>query len=187
MAQGYRRPPGGPGRAGRALRRSRPPRPQRRASIEAEELLVATGRRPRTHDLDLETAGLEHGGGSRSTRPFRAPGEGWLDAIGDVNGSAALTHMGKYQAHVASQAILGRPANTEPAPVTRVVFTEPPGGERRDHARSRARRGRERECVRRTHVWNSGRALSRPRHSWCGPWRQFALVIDQIAAEQAGH
>ncbi len=33
--------------------------------------------------------------------------------------------MGKYQAHVASQAILGRPANTEPAPVTRVVFTEP--------------------------------------------------------------
>ncbi len=32
------------------------------ASIEAEELLVATGRRPRTHDLGLETVGLEHGG-----------------------------------------------------------------------------------------------------------------------------
>lgn len=60
---------------------------------------------------------------SRSTRPFRALSESWLDAIGDVNGIAALTHMGKYQAHVASQAILGRPANTEPAPVTRVVFT----------------------------------------------------------------
>jgi pyruvate/2-oxoglutarate dehydrogenase complex dihydrolipoamide dehydrogenase (E3) component len=95
------------------------------ASIEAEELLVATGRRPRTHDLGLETVGLEHGGAIASTRPFRALGKGWLYAIGDVDGIAALTHMGKYQAHVASQAILGGPANTEPAPVTRVVFTEP--------------------------------------------------------------
>ena len=85
------------------------------ASIGAEELLVATGRRPRTHDLGLETVGLEHGGAIEVDETVRALGKGWLYAIGDVNGIAALTHMGKYQAHVASQASLGRPANTEPA------------------------------------------------------------------------
>ena len=31
----------------------------------------------------------------------------WLYAIGDVNGRALLTHMGKYQARVAADVILG--------------------------------------------------------------------------------
>lgn len=96
-----------------------------RASREADELLVATGRRPRTRDFGLETVGLEPGRPIEVDETFRAPDTGWLYAIGDVKGIAALTHMGKYQASRASQAILGRPANTEPAPVTRVVFTEP--------------------------------------------------------------
>jgi pyruvate/2-oxoglutarate dehydrogenase complex dihydrolipoamide dehydrogenase (E3) component len=95
------------------------------SSIEAEELLVATGRRPRTHDLGLETVGLDPRMAIEVNESFRVTGKGRLYAIGDVNGIAALTHMGKYQAYVASEAILGRPANTAPAPVTRVVFTEP--------------------------------------------------------------
>lgn len=95
------------------------------SSVEAEELLVATGRRPRTHDLGLETVGLDPRRAIEVDESFRVPGKGWLYAVGDVNGIAALTHMGKYQAHVASEAILGRPANIARAPVTRVVFTEP--------------------------------------------------------------
>ena len=32
--------------------------------------------------------------------------EDWLYAIGDVNGRALLTHMGKYQARIAADVIL---------------------------------------------------------------------------------
>jgi dihydrolipoamide dehydrogenase len=53
---------------------------------------------------------------------------GWLYAIGDCNGRALLTHMGKYQARVAADAIL-RGASTEAwadhRAVTSVVFTDP--------------------------------------------------------------
>ncbi len=95
------------------------------SAVEAEELLLATGRRPRTGELGLETVGLEPGRPIEVDEAFQVPGTGWLYAIGDVNGIAALTHMGKYQARVVSDAILGRPADTTPAPVTRVAFTEP--------------------------------------------------------------
>ena len=33
---------------------------------------------------------------------------GWLYAVGDVNGRAPLTHMGKYQARLAGDVILGK-------------------------------------------------------------------------------
>ena len=38
---------------------------------------------------------------------MRADGSDWLYAIGDVNGRALLTHMGKYQARIAADVILG--------------------------------------------------------------------------------
>jgi pyruvate/2-oxoglutarate dehydrogenase complex dihydrolipoamide dehydrogenase (E3) component len=52
----------------------------------------------------------------------------WLYAVGDVNGRALLTHMGKYQARVAADVILGEPAacqvvDGEQSP--RVIFTDP--------------------------------------------------------------
>ena len=34
----------------------------------------------------------------------------WLYAIGDANGRVLLTHMGKYQARVAADVILGKDA-----------------------------------------------------------------------------
>ena len=60
---------------------------------------------------------------------MRVDGRDWLYAIGDVNGRALLTHMGKYQARIAAENILGgqarvaRPAQGSLAP--RVVFTDP--------------------------------------------------------------
>jgi dihydrolipoamide dehydrogenase len=51
----------------------------------------------------------------------------WLYAIGDVNGRALLTHMGKYQARVASDNILGKDVTaTQDGPQSpRVIFTDP--------------------------------------------------------------
>ena len=96
--------------------------------LVGDEILVAVGRRPATADLGLETVGLEPGRFVEVDEQLRAqvPG-GWLYAVGDVNGRALLTHMGKYQARIAADVILGK-AITDRASVSvvpRVTFTDP--------------------------------------------------------------
>ena len=97
--------------------------------LEAEELLVAVGRRPRTGEIGLETAGVEPGEGGflETDDRMRAGGGDWLYAIGDVNGRALFTHMGKYQAWVAAENALGREvrAIAEGLGSPRVTFTDP--------------------------------------------------------------
>jgi pyruvate/2-oxoglutarate dehydrogenase complex dihydrolipoamide dehydrogenase (E3) component len=99
-------------------------------AVEADELLVAVGRTPRTADLGLETVGLEPGKPVRVDDALRVPGREWLYAIGDVNGRALLTHMGKYQARVAADNILGGDVRlrADGAASPRVIFTDPQVG-----------------------------------------------------------
>ncbi len=96
-------------------------------TFEADELLAATGRRPRTDDVGLDVLGLEPGRPVPTDDHLRAEGHPWLFAVGDVNGRQLLTHMGKYQARVACENLCGRDvrlrAVTDPPP--RVIFTEP--------------------------------------------------------------
>ncbi len=97
--------------------------------IEADELLVAVGRRPATASLGLDAVGLEPGRFVDVDDRLRATGVsgGWLYAVGDCNGRALLTHMGKYQARIASDVIAGRDARDEASAsvVPRVTFTDP--------------------------------------------------------------
>jgi pyruvate/2-oxoglutarate dehydrogenase complex dihydrolipoamide dehydrogenase (E3) component len=97
--------------------------------LVADELLVATGRRPRTGDIGLELVGLEPGAPARVDRRLRVEGVGggWLFAVGDCNGLAPLTHMGKYQGRLAGDVILGRDASdvADHGVVPRVTFTDP--------------------------------------------------------------
>jgi dihydrolipoamide dehydrogenase len=99
------------------------------APVTADELLVATGRRPRTDDIGLDSLGLEPGKPIEVDDRMRASAvEGdWLYAVGDVNGRAQLTHIGKYQARAAADTILGKDAVvTADGPGSpRVIFTEP--------------------------------------------------------------
>ncbi len=99
------------------------------AELIGDELLVATGRRPATGDLGLETVGLEPGRFVTVDDQLRATGVegGWLYAIGDCNGRAMLTHMGKYQARIAADVILGKDATdlADHGVVPRVTFTDP--------------------------------------------------------------
>jgi pyruvate/2-oxoglutarate dehydrogenase complex dihydrolipoamide dehydrogenase (E3) component len=97
-------------------------------SIPGDELLVAIGRRPNTTDLGVETVGLEPGKPIEVDDWMRAPGLEWLYAIGDVNGRALLTHMGKYQARIAADKILGPGGPClilDGARAPRVTFTDP--------------------------------------------------------------
>lgn len=97
--------------------------------IVADELLVAAGRRPATKQLGLETVGLEPGGFLTVDDGMRVEGTDWLYAVGDVNGRSLLTHMGKYQAWIAAENILGGDVRAEASAqgslAPRVVFTDP--------------------------------------------------------------
>jgi len=99
-------------------------------SVEADELLVAIGRTPRTGDLGLETVGLEPGEYVEVDYSLRVAGHDWLYAVGDVNGRALLTHMGKYQARLAADAILGKQVRlrSDGAASPGVIFTDPQVG-----------------------------------------------------------
>ena len=97
--------------------------------LTGDEILVSVGRRPATAELGLETVGLEPGRYVTVDDRLRATGvEGaWLYAVGDCNGRALLTHMGKYQARIAADVILGRDATDLASAdwIPRVTFTDP--------------------------------------------------------------
>jgi pyruvate/2-oxoglutarate dehydrogenase complex dihydrolipoamide dehydrogenase (E3) component len=110
--------------------------------IEADEILVGTGRVPNTQDIGLETVSLKPGDWLEVDDTCRVTNVagGWLYAAGDVNHRILLTHMGKYQARVCGDSIAARakgPLNDPPEPWTQfaatadhsaipqVVFTDP--------------------------------------------------------------
>jgi len=76
--------------------------------VVADEVLVATGRVPRTSDIGLESVGLTPGEWITVDDTLRVPGYDWLYATGDVNNRALLTHQGKYQARAAGDVIVAR-------------------------------------------------------------------------------
>jgi pyruvate/2-oxoglutarate dehydrogenase complex dihydrolipoamide dehydrogenase (E3) component len=100
------------------------------SSIEVDELLVAVGRTPGTTGIGLEVLGIETGKPLRVGEDLRVPGHDWLFAVGDVNGRAQLTHMGKYQGRLAADAILGRTVKlrSDGGQSPRVIFTDPQVG-----------------------------------------------------------
>ena len=100
-------------------------------AVEADEILVSIGRTPRSADVGLDTVGLEPGKHVSVDESLRVPGhEAWLYAVGDVNGRALLTHMGKYQARLAADAILGKEVHlrSDGGASPRVIFTDPQVG-----------------------------------------------------------
>jgi pyruvate/2-oxoglutarate dehydrogenase complex dihydrolipoamide dehydrogenase (E3) component len=107
--------------------------------IRGDQVLVAAGRRARTHDIGLESVGLEGKGYLDVDDTLQVRGVPWLYGVGDVNGRALLTHMGKYQARQAAAAIVARAtgqdvdtsdwspfvATADTHAVPSVVFTDP--------------------------------------------------------------
>jgi dihydrolipoamide dehydrogenase len=128
--------------------------PQGGGEVTSAELLVATGRVPRTGDVGLESVGLtgvERGFDLDETLQVRGVDGDWLYAAGDVTGRVATTHQGKYQGRVVGDVIAVRfgsgdgPEGKAPAPAT-------------DGARA---------------------AASDP-----APWTRFAATADRVAQTQ---
>jgi dihydrolipoamide dehydrogenase len=93
-------------------------------TVEAEKLLVATGRRPNADGLGLEQLGVSIGKrGIEVDERLRAAENVW--AIGDVTGIALFTHVGKYQARVAAADLCGRQAKADYRAIPAGIFTDP--------------------------------------------------------------
>ncbi|MFC8799466.1 dihydrolipoyl dehydrogenase family protein [Promicromonospora sp. NPDC057138] len=114
--------------------------------LDADEVLVATGRTPNTSTVGLDHVGLTPGDWLSVDDSLRVlggdgvpVGDGWLYAAGDVNRRALLTHQGKYQARALGETIVARAtgASVDTAPwgrhaataderaVPQVIFTDP--------------------------------------------------------------
>ena len=94
------------------------------STLRGDRLLVATGRRPRVHDLGLENVGIEANPRGIHVDARMSAGDG-IWAIGDVTGIWPLTYVGKYHGRIAAANILGEHRETDYTAVPRVVFTHP--------------------------------------------------------------
>lgn len=93
--------------------------------MQAERVLVAVGRRPRSRDAGIEGLMLDMDGefirvdeqGRTSMRQV------W--AIGDITGEPMLAHRAMAQAEVVAAAIAGRRRHFEPAAIPAVCYADP--------------------------------------------------------------
>ena len=95
------------------------------ADIDADVILMATGRKPRTEGLNLEAAGitLAPNGAIPVNENYEVISH--LYAIGDVNGRQMLAHAAEMQAVRAVNHILGRQDHIRFDIMPAAIFTEP--------------------------------------------------------------
>ena len=95
-------------------------------SIEADLVLVATGRAPSVSGLNLEAAGVEYdprkGISTDDTMRTNVPN---IYAIGDCAGKYQLAHTASREGEVAAENALGHEAHVDYKAVPRVVYTDP--------------------------------------------------------------
>jgi pyruvate/2-oxoglutarate dehydrogenase complex dihydrolipoamide dehydrogenase (E3) component len=96
--------------------------------VEADQLLVAAGRRPHLSNIGLDTVGLDPSARSVETdERMRAADRLW--AVGDITGKGAFTHVSMYQAAVVVRDVLGEDGPwADYRAVSRVTFTDPEVG-----------------------------------------------------------
>ncbi|MEX1137352.1 MAG: FAD-dependent oxidoreductase [Balneolales bacterium] len=94
--------------------------------IEAEKLLMATGRRPDMKPLNLEAAGVEFDTQGITVNDKCQTSAKHIYAIGDVTGRYQFTHMSEHMGKVATtNALLKIPMKIDKDNVSWVTFTDP--------------------------------------------------------------
>lgn len=94
-------------------------------ALEAERLLVATGRRLDLGSLGVDTIDLDPRAAGIKTSAHMRAGDGvW--AVGDVTGVGNFTHLAVYQGRIAAADILGiEHSAADYSAIPRVTFTDP--------------------------------------------------------------
>jgi pyruvate/2-oxoglutarate dehydrogenase complex dihydrolipoamide dehydrogenase (E3) component len=96
-------------------------------TFEAEQLLVAAGRKSRIDDVGLDTVGVDGSGRFLEVDDDQQVADG-LWAIGDIVGRGAFTHVAMYQSERAARSILGEVQEAYDTSFPRVTFTDPEVG-----------------------------------------------------------
>ena len=95
--------------------------------LEAEQVLLATGRRPNSGDMDLERHGVEllANGGIKIDEYMRTTRKD-VYAVGDVTGRDMFVYMAAYGARIAAEnALNGDGRSYDNRAMPEVVFTDP--------------------------------------------------------------
>lgn len=94
--------------------------------VEAEQVLMATGRRANIKALNLEAANVQTYKGGITVNEKCRTNKKHIYAIGDVTGKYQFTHMSEHMAKVAtSNALLKMPMKIDKKHVPWVTFTDP--------------------------------------------------------------
>jgi pyruvate/2-oxoglutarate dehydrogenase complex dihydrolipoamide dehydrogenase (E3) component len=95
--------------------------------VDADRVVLAAGRRPRTAGLGLEALGLDvHPGEAiKVDERCRVVGTKNVWAVGDVTGVAPFTHTAHYQGRVVAANLAGRQVRADYRGVPRAVYTTP--------------------------------------------------------------
>jgi dihydrolipoamide dehydrogenase len=93
--------------------------------IQPDITLVATGRKPNSDELGLESVGLPTGTWISVNEHMQTPIES-IYAVGDVTGISLLDSVATAQANVAVDTILGKPARFDKRWFSQFLHTEPP-------------------------------------------------------------
>ena len=94
------------------------------ADVEAERILLATGRTPNISGIGLEALGISDEGISIDERG-RVSGQEHLWAAGDVTGTVPYTHGANYQAKVVVSNLFGAGLTSDSRAIPRGVYTDP--------------------------------------------------------------
>jgi dihydrolipoamide dehydrogenase len=100
--------------------------PESELRVEADVVMVSTGRVPNSAGLGLETIGVatDEKGFIRVNDKMQTNVPG-IYAIGDVVGGALLAHKAYQEAKVAAEVISGSPAAFDSAGIPAVIYTDP--------------------------------------------------------------
>ncbi len=94
--------------------------------IDADALLVATGRRPNVEDLDLAAAGVTFDGRGIPVDARMRTNVPHIYACGDVNGAFPFTHVAGYEAGIAlTNAVMRLPRRADYTRVPWCTYTDP--------------------------------------------------------------
>jgi dihydrolipoamide dehydrogenase len=99
--------------------------PEGEERVDAEIVVVATGRVPNTDDLGLGAAGIDVGPGGLIEVGADMRASERIAAVGDVVAGPALAHKATAEAAVAAEALSGEPAAFDAQAVPIVIFTDP--------------------------------------------------------------
>jgi dihydrolipoamide dehydrogenase len=97
------------------------------SAVDVDRVLVATGRRPNTKDLGLESLGItpDDKGALPVDEHCRVQGQQHVWAAGDISGVAPYTHTANYQARIVVANLLGGDRVADYRAIPRAVYTAP--------------------------------------------------------------